>query len=125
MDNCFSIFKNHFPSTKIKYAYDLGEIVDYYNLYYDLMKHWNNVLPNFIFNIKYEELISNNKLEIKNLLKTCNLDWSEECLNFYNNKRAIKTASDTQARSKIYTTSINAWKLYEKYLNIYLSRIRN
>ena len=32
-DNVFSIFKNHFPGGKIKYAYDLKDIVHYYNLY--------------------------------------------------------------------------------------------
>ena len=34
-----------------------------------------------------------------------------------NNKRAVKTASDTQVRNKIYENSINAWKNYKKYLN--------
>ena len=52
-DNCFSIFKTNFTSGKIKYAYDLNEIVEYYKLYNDLMKYWNKVLPNFVYNIKY------------------------------------------------------------------------
>ena len=125
MDNCFSIYKNHFPGGKIDFAYDLGEIVGYYNLYSDLMEYWNDLLPNFIFNIKYEKLISNTELEIRNLLKTCDLDWSDECLNFYNNKRPIRTASDTQARSKIYKTSVDSWKNYEKYLNEYNVKLKN
>ena len=33
------------------------------------MEHWNLVLPNFIFNIKYENLIYNTEIEIKNLIK--------------------------------------------------------
>ena len=89
------------------------------------MKYWNDLLPNFIFNIKYEKLISNTELEIRNLLKTCDLDWSDECLNFYNNKRPIRTASDTQARSKIYKTSVDSWKNYEKYLNEYNVKLKN
>ena len=56
-DNCLSIFKNHFVSGRINFAYDLNEIVQYYNLYNDLMIYWNKVLPNFIHNIKYENLI--------------------------------------------------------------------
>ena len=124
-DNCLSIFKNQFSSGKIKFAYEMGEIVDYYNLYNDLMKYWNNLLPNFIFNIKYENLISDTKDEIKNLLRYCDLNWSNDCLNFYNNKRQIKTASDVQARSKIYTSSIDSWKNYEKYLSKYFIKLRN
>ena len=122
-DNCLSLFKNHFPGGKINYSYDLNHIVEYYNLYYDLMYHWNNLLPNFIFNIKYENLISNTKDEIINLLKFSNLEWDDKCLHFHNNKRAVKTASDVQARSKIYTSSIDSWKKYEKYLNEYFQKL--
>tara|TARA_Y100000590_G_scaffold469324_1_gene656174 strand:- start:7077 stop:8645 length:1569 start_codon:yes stop_codon:yes gene_type:complete len=115
-DNCLSIFKNHFTSGKVNFAYNLNEIVDFYNLYSNLMNYWNDLLPDFIFNINYENLINNADREIKKLLKFCNLEWSDSCLNFYKNKRPIRTASDVQARSKIYKTSIGSWKNYEKHL---------
>ena len=53
------------------------------------------------------------------------LDWQDDCLKFYNNKRPIKTASDLQARSKIFNTSVDSWKNYEKYLSKYLIKLRN
>ena len=115
-DNIFSIFKNYFPAGKIPYAYSLEEIVKYYNLYFDLMKYWNNIIPEFVFNIKYENLISETKNEIIKLLDFCELSWEDDCLNFYNNKRPIITASDVQARKKIYSKSINSWKHYKKEL---------
>ena len=80
------------------------------------MNYWNNLFDDSIYNIRYENLISNTKNEIQKLLSYCNLEWSDKCLNFHNNKRAIKTASDTQARSKIYSSSIESWKNYEKHL---------
>ena len=88
------------------------------------MAHWKNTLPNFIYDIKYENLISDTKGQVKNLLNFCNLKWSDKCLKFYENKRPIKTASDTQARSKIYDTSINYWKNYEKNLEKYFANIK-
>ena len=124
-DNIFSIFKNHFPGNKIKFAYSLSEIVDFYNIYSSLMKHWNNILPNFIYNIKYEDLILNTKIEIENLLKYCDLSWNEKCLKFYENKRAVKTASNSQVRNKIYKKSINSWENYEKNLSEYFKRLSN
>ena len=124
-DNIFSIFKNHFPSGKINFAYNLDEATEYYKLYVDLMEHWNSVLPNFIFNIQYENLIYNTEIEIRNLIKFCSLNWSDKCLKFYENKRPIKTASSTQARSKIYKSSINSWKDYEKYLKEYFVKLKN
>ena len=89
------------------------------------MKHWNKLLPNFIFDIQYENLISDTKNQIISLLNFCKLDWQKSCLEFYNNKRAIKTASDTQARSKIYNTSIDSWKNYDKFLNKYFLKLEN
>ena len=103
----------------------MNEIVSYYNLYEDLMKYWANLLPNFIYDIKYENLISNTKIEIQKLLKYCDLKWSDKCLNFYENKRPIQTASDVQARSKIYNDSIDSWKNYEKYLSKYFIKLKN
>ena len=124
-DNIISIFKNNFSGETMNFAYDLNDIIEYYNLYNDLMKYWNNILPNFIFSIKYEKLITNTNKEIHNLLNFCDLDWSNDCLKFYQNKRPIKTASDIQVRNKIYSTSIDSWKNYEKYLKEYFIKLRN
>ena len=122
-DTCLSIFKNFFVNDELKYAYNLDEIVAYYNNYLDLMKHWHKILPDFIFNIKYENLIGNPNKEIKNLIHVAGLSWSSKCLKFYQNKRSIKTASDTQARRKLYKSSINSWKNYEKYLKKPFSKL--
>jgi len=124
-DNLFSIFKNYFPGDHVTYSYDLNDMVEYYFLYDDLMKYWNTILNDFIFNLKYENLIANTEGEIKNLLKFCNLEWSKECLNFYKNKRPIKTASDTQARNKIYSTSVNSWENYKKHLKEFFYKLDN
>ena len=44
---------------------------------------------------------------------------------FNMNKRQIKTASDVQARQKIYKSSINSWNNYNKYLKDIFSRLKN
>jgi len=124
-DNCISIFKNYFTNTSLNFAYNLEEISEFYNLYNDLMKHWKNILPKFVIDIKYEKIIQNPEQQIRNLLKLCNLSWNDNCLKFYNNKRAIKTASDTQARRKIYKSSVDSWKNYEKNLGEVFKRLPN
>ena len=115
-DTCFSIFKNFFTSNELDFAYNIDETVEFYNLYNELIMHWKKILPNFIFDIKYENLINKKDSEIKNLLKACDLNWDDNCLKFYNNKRPILTASDTQARKQLYNTSINSWKKFEEKL---------
>ena len=80
------------------------------------MNYWYNLFPNFIFNIKYEDLITKPENQIRNLLRFCDLNWDDKCINFHNNKRIIKTASDVQARNKIYMSKVNSWKRYENEL---------
>ena len=122
-DNCLSIFKTYFATKKLNYAYDLDEISEFYHIYKDLMDYWRTLLPDFVFDIQYEKIINNPEKEIRNLLKECKLFWDNKCLKFYENKRPIKTASDTQARKKIYKSSINAWKNYEIYLKDFFKKI--
>ena len=124
-DVCFSIFKNYFTNNKLNFAYDIDEIVSYYNFYFNLMNHWKKILPNFIYDINYENLINKNESEIKNLLEFCKLDWDQNCIKFYNNKRTIKTASDVQVRKKIYNSSINYWKNFKNNLDIPFKKLLN
>ena len=124
-DTCMSIFKNYFTNPDLNFAYNLEEISEFYNLYNDLMKHWKNTLPKFVIDIKYEKIIQNPEQQIRILLKSCNLNWNDKCLRFYNNKRVIKTASDIQARKKIYKSSIDSWLNYKKYLEEVFKRLPN
>ena len=124
-DNCFSLFKNYFPNNSLDYSYNLHNVVEYYNLYYDLMNYWKNLFPKFIFEVKYENLVSNTEKEIRSMLNFCDLQWDNKCLDFYKNKRAVKTASDVQARNKIYSSSINLWKKYENFFKLYFDKLPN
>ena len=71
------------------------------------MKFWQEKLPNFIYDINYEKLTENKEDQVKKLLKFCNLNWEEDCLNFNKKGPPIKTVSITQARKAIYKTSVN------------------
>jgi len=115
-DTCFSIYKNYFVNTNLDFAYNLTDLCKYYNLYIDLMKHWKKIMPKSIIDVKYENIVNNPEKEIKKLIKSCKLNWDKNCLKFYNNKRYIKTASDTQVRRKIYKSSLDSWKNYKSDL---------
>ena len=123
-DNCFSIFKNFFAG-HVLFGYNLSELGKYHNLYKDLMNHWNNTIPDSIYNISYEKLVDNLEIESKKLLNFCNLPWNENCLKFYNNKRAVNTASLSQVRQPIYKSSVRAWENYKDYLEPLLSELKN
>ena len=101
----------------MNWAYDQKDIANYYNSYDELIKFWKSKLSKDIYTIEYEKLIQNKNEEIQKLLKFCDLEWDENCLNHdKNNKTPIQTASITQAREKIYSSSVNNSLDYKEYL---------
>ena len=77
---------------------------------------WHELFPSQIYDINYENLTTNQEVETRKLLDYCDLDWDENCLNFYNNKQAAKTASSLQVKEKMYQGSSEIWKKYESQL---------
>ena len=82
------------------------------------MDFWTEKYRNTILHVKYENLVTNNIKEIKEIIKFCNLEWEDNCLSFHKNKTPIKTMSSSQARSPIYKSSINAFEKFKDYLTI-------
>ena len=117
IDNCWSLYKNHFP-TKIDFANDLADLVNYYKNYRDLIEFWKNLFPSQIYDLKYENLVDNTRTEVEKLLKFCSLEWDDKCLKHQKNKRVIKTISYNQARKPIYNSSVKSFKGYEDYLGV-------
>ena len=116
LDNCISLFKNYFVGG-VDFSYDLIDLGKYYNLYKDVMLFWDKMLPNYYVNIFYEELISDPKKQIEKLLSACNLEWNEDCMQFYNNTHFMSTGSNSiNIHQPIYKTSMQSWKRYEKQL---------
>jgi tetratricopeptide (TPR) repeat protein len=117
-DNCLSIFKNHFSSDTMSWAYDQKDIAEYYILYSKLLNYWRNKFKNSFFDANYENIVSSPEKEIRKIISFCNLEWDPECLNFYKNKKTpVQTVSVSQANKPIYMSSVNSNKGYSKYLN--------
>ncbi len=115
-DCCFSIYKNLFENG-LQFTYNQENLGHYYNAYFDLMNFWHNELDNFIFDIKYEDLVEQPKSNIEKILNFCDLNYEANCFEHHTNKSPIKTMSALQARKKIYNSSIDSYKDYEIFLN--------
>ena len=114
MATCWSIYKYEFRGNA--YSFNQEDIASYYGLYSDLMGFWKDLFPGKIYDLCYEDLTSNQKEETQALLRYCELEWDDKCLNFHNNKTSVKTTSSMQVRKKMYQGSSEAWKKYEIYL---------
>ena len=114
-DNCLSIYKNLFENNET-WLFNQEDIGEYYLIYDDLMKFWNQKFDGQIFNCKYEDLVNDHENKTKSLIKFCGLEWEDACLSHHKNKNPIKTLSINQANKAIYKSSINSSKFYENKL---------
>ena len=118
-DTALSIYKNEFEINSLLWSNEQDNLVKYIEIYLDLMKFWNKNIPNFIYNLNYESLIKNEEDQIKELINFCELKWEKDCLKFNEKSNPIKTVSITQARNPIYKTSLNSFKNYYDYLEMF------
>jgi hypothetical protein len=112
---CFSVFKQHFARGQ-HFSYDLADIGRYYRDYVELMAHFESVLPGRVHRIHYEALVEDTESEVRALLDYCGLPFEERCLRFYENDRAVRTASSEQVRKPIFRDGLEQWRHYEQWL---------
>ena len=112
---CWSNYKHYFANEN-GFTFDQEDLARFFILYQELMGFWHKSFPNKIHDICYERLTTHQEDETQKLLKYCELDWDNNCLNFHKNTRAVHTASASQVRQKMYQGSSDAWKKYEKFL---------
>jgi predicted Zn-dependent protease len=112
---CFSGFKQHFARGQ-HFTYGLEDIGRYYRDYVELMAHFDAVLPGRVHRVIYETMVDDTENEVRRLLDYCGLPFDERCLRFYENDRAVRTASSEQVRQPIYRDGVDHWQRYEPWL---------
>ncbi|HTV52942.1 MAG TPA: sulfotransferase [Steroidobacteraceae bacterium] len=112
---CFSCFKQHFARGQ-NFTYGLEDLGRYYRDYVELMAHFDAVLPGRIQRVIYEHLIADTAAEVHRLLEQLGLPFEERCLRFYENERAVRTASSEQVRQPIFREGVDQWRHYEPWL---------
>jgi tetratricopeptide (TPR) repeat protein len=112
---CFSNFKQHYARGQ-SFSYSLDDVGRYYRDYVELMAHFDAALPGRVHRVIYERLIADTEAEVRRLLDYCGLPFDARCLKFYENERAVRTASSQQVRQPIYRDGVDHWKHYEPWL---------
>ena len=115
MGACFSAFKQHFARGQA-FSYDLTDLGRYYADYVEVMDHFDHVLPGAIHKVIYEDMVEDTEGEIRRLLAYCGLPFEAGCLRFYENDRAVRTASSEQVRRPIFREGLDQWRNYEPWL---------
>ena len=112
---CFSAFKQHFARGQA-FSYDLTDLGRYYRDYVALMAHFDAVLPGRVHRVTYERMVEDTEAEVHRLLAYCGLPFEDACLRFYENDRAVRTASSEQVRRPIYRDGVDHWRHFQPWL---------
>lgn len=125
-DNALSNFQQNFKARHggLGYSFDLEKTAHQINDYYRLMEHWRQVLPMPMFELTYEELVADQEGMTRALLDFVGLEWNDDVRDFHKTERAVRTASVAQVRQKIYQTSKQKWRQYEKHLTPLLETLK-
>ncbi len=115
-DTCLSIFTTRINNPP-DFAASLEDIVFAYQEYLRLVDHWRSVLPPDRFlEIDYEDLTMEGEPVIRRLLSFCELEWSDECLDFRSSARNVRTPSLWRVRQPLDRTSVQRWRRFEPWL---------
>jgi hypothetical protein len=121
-DTCLSMYCIGFAGVP-GFAYDLSDLGEVYRLYWELMEHWREVVPDVFLDVRYESLVAEPEPQIRRLLEHAGVGWDAACLDFHSNARAVSTASRAQVRQPMYRSSIGRWKAYENELAPLLEKL--
>jgi tetratricopeptide (TPR) repeat protein len=120
-DAALSCWMTHFA--RLPWTTDLEQIAARFNDHARLMDCSRQALPLKMFEIDYEDLVTDQSGATKKLLEWIGLPWDDACLAFHKSDRAVQTASMAQVRRPIYGSSVGRWKNYEKHLKPLFDRL--
>ena len=115
VDSIFAIYQNFL--TKMSWTHSLENILMYFDNYLNVMKYFEKKFSNKIFSVNLPDLTDNTVEVSKKIFDFCNLEWSEQSLEFYKRRDLIsKTASNVQIREKIFNYNKEKYITYKKFI---------
>ena len=121
-DSCLGAYKQLFGKGQ-NFTYDMWDLADYYGQYHKMVSHWHKVLPGKMLDVHYEETVTDLEGQVRRILEHCGLPFEEQCLRFWETRRAVRTASSEQVRQPIYSGALGKWRLYEDHIGVWKEQL--
>ena len=122
-DVALSIWRQAFMAEGMAYAHRLEWIAAESNRYQTYMQNWHKLLPGRIYDVQYEQLVTDPGNEVLRIAEHCGLCFEEAMLQPHRNLNPVQTASQIQVRRPINTSSIGGWRKAETWLQPFICRL--
>jgi len=114
-DSVFAIYQNFL--TKMSWTHSLENILIYIDNYLKVMQYFKKIYADKIFSINLSNFTDNTVKISKKMFNFCNLDWSDQSLEFYKRTDLLsKTASNIQIREKVFKYNKEKYIIYKKFI---------
>lgn len=105
-----SMWRAHFSSSALSYAYDWKAMAAKFNLFAGSMARWSNLLGDDLLEVRYEDLVASPDDVGQKLTAFCGLDWQPQMARPEESTSQILTLSATQLRQPVHAGSVGKWK---------------
>jgi tetratricopeptide (TPR) repeat protein len=114
LDTLISVLFLHFGEG-ISYGHDQRDAAHYYIQYRRLLDHWRSLYGAQIFDVDYDNVVVDPRVEIEPTLKSFGLTWEPEA-GRADQERSVRTASSWQVRKALHRQSSGRWHQYARHL---------
>ena len=122
MDACFSNLKELFQGDAYPYSYSQQDVGDHYERADQWMLHWQHVRQHSVRVVSYERLVASAELETNSVLDFLWLAPQPGLHEITRNDEPVATASSSQVREAIHQRGVEAWRRYERHLDVLTER---
>ena len=101
VETTFSCYRQMFPAHAHVYSYSFANLAAYWKAFDRMSRRWSELYPGRVFDLVYEDLLTDQEGKTRELLAFCGLDFDPACLRFHETQRNIKTISSAQVREPL------------------------
>jgi len=117
--NLVAIYKQCLEN--LPWTHSIENIIKYIKLFDETISKIKLLHPKNILTVDLKELTNEPEKTSKLIMNFCDLEWSDDVLNFHTKKDLIcSTASNIQIRNKIYKYDDNKFEKYKEYFSKYI-----
>ncbi|WP_299300572.1 tetratricopeptide repeat-containing sulfotransferase family protein [uncultured Litoreibacter sp.] len=93
-------------STRIEY------LASTYKEFDQIATNWASLLPDQVRELRYEDIVTDAEGQMRSALDFVGLPWDSDVLDHVKSTRQVNTASVSQVREPIYSSSVARWQRY-------------
>lgn len=99
LETCLSCYRHRFANSD--YTRSFRNLAANWRSFDAASRHWLAKHPDNVYEIVYEDLVSDPEKSIRDLLEFCELPFEQGCLEFHKTERVVHTPSATQIRQPL------------------------